>query len=268
MSRTNQPVYAFGPFRLIPAERVLRRDGEIIPLTPKALETLLALVEHCGRVVTKEELMRRVWPDTFVEEANVAKNVYALRRALGEVDGAQEYIETVPKRGYQFVAPVARLESPGEAVAAVGPRLESVGPHTESVGPRPKEVVAPPAESVSAAGGREAPRRFIAVAASILLLSVAALLAYRYAPQTSPAVPEQAPRIAPFANSPDIEEYPSFSPDGSQVVYSRSAVDGPPGRASLYVQSVAGGAGPETFFLRVAACATIGHRNRFLNTCW
>jgi TolB-like protein/Flp pilus assembly protein TadD len=98
----------FGPFRLDATKRVLWRDGRIVPLPPKTLDLLAVLLEQRGDVVTKEELMRRVWPDTFVEEANLSVNVSALRKALGQQPGGRPYIETVSRRGYRFAA----LEGP------------------------------------------------------------------------------------------------------------------------------------------------------------
>ncbi len=98
--------YAFGPFRLDSEKRVLVRDGLPVPLAPKVAETLLLLVESAGRLVDKDELIKRVWPDAFVEEGNLNKNIFVLRKLLGHWHGGREYIETVPKRGYRFVAPV------------------------------------------------------------------------------------------------------------------------------------------------------------------
>src|ERR1035438_4686002 len=109
MRRLNQHLYEFGPFRLDTQDRMLSREGQYVPLTPKALETLLVLVEHGGRIVEKEELHRQVWPDTVVEDVSLAKNVSTLRKALGESE-SQRYIETVPKRGYRFAAEVRVLE--------------------------------------------------------------------------------------------------------------------------------------------------------------
>ncbi len=106
MSAQTQHFYAFGPFRLDSENCVLVRDGTPVPLAPKAAETLLLLVESAGRLVDKDDLIRRVWPDAFVEEGNLNKNIFVLRKVLGEWDGGREYIETVPKRGYRFVAPV------------------------------------------------------------------------------------------------------------------------------------------------------------------
>jgi serine/threonine protein kinase/Tol biopolymer transport system component len=105
MSLQAKHFYAFGPFRLDSEKRVLVRDGVPVPLGPKVAETLIVLVESAGHLVDKDELMRRVWPDAFVEEGNLNKNVFVLRKVLGEWNG-REYIETVPKRGYRFVAPV------------------------------------------------------------------------------------------------------------------------------------------------------------------
>jgi len=102
-------VYEFGPFQLDPIERVLRQAGKCVPLTPKAFQTLLVLVENNGRVVEKEELLHRVWPDTFVEEATLAQNVFTIRKQLRDDKAPAAYIETVPKRGYRFAAPVRVL---------------------------------------------------------------------------------------------------------------------------------------------------------------
>jgi DNA-binding winged helix-turn-helix (wHTH) protein/pimeloyl-ACP methyl ester carboxylesterase len=102
--------YAFGPFRLDPAEHLLLRDGVPVTLTPKAFETLCVLVDRHGRLVPTQELIACVWPDTFVEPNNLAQQVSALRRALGDGDRGVRYIETVPRRGYRFTAPVVRHE--------------------------------------------------------------------------------------------------------------------------------------------------------------
>jgi pimeloyl-ACP methyl ester carboxylesterase/DNA-binding winged helix-turn-helix (wHTH) protein len=111
-------LYAFGPFRLDADERVLFGERGVVPLTPKAFDTLLALVEDSGHVLGKEELMKRVWPDSFVEENNLAQNISALRKALGEDAGGRKYIETVPRRGYRFVADVR--EGPGVSAGREG----------------------------------------------------------------------------------------------------------------------------------------------------
>src|SRR4026207_1503012 len=98
--------YQFGPFSLDASERVLLRDGRLVPLPPKAYSTLLALVLSRGHLVEKAILMEKIWPDEFVEESNLAQHIFLLRKALGETVDDAKYIETVPRRGYRFVAAV------------------------------------------------------------------------------------------------------------------------------------------------------------------
>lgn len=124
MNRTNivpdereAEVYEFGRFRFDAAQRMLFRDGELLPLMPKAAETLHALLKHRGRVVEKAELIRLVWPDCTVEEIGLARNISILRKLLGE-DG-EAYIETVPKRGYRFAAELPAAVAVG---APTGPK--------------------------------------------------------------------------------------------------------------------------------------------------
>lgn len=114
MSQDSSQIYAFGPFCLDKAEGRLSRGAERVALTPKAFETLVALVERSGRLVEKAELMQIIWPDSFVEEANLTNNIWTLRKVLGEVSPGEPFIETVPKRGYRFKADVRRLDSPVE----------------------------------------------------------------------------------------------------------------------------------------------------------
>lgn len=104
MSQQENHSYEFGRFRLKVAERVLLREGELVPLTPKVFDILVTLVEHGGQVVSKDDLMKRVWPNTFVEEGNLTQNISLLRKALGETPGGVQFIETVPRRGYRFIA--------------------------------------------------------------------------------------------------------------------------------------------------------------------
>src|SRR5262249_36338181 len=106
MRKQIKQLYEFGPFCLDASERLLIRDGRVAPLPPKVFDTLLVLVENSGRVVSKDELMQSLWPDTFVEESNLTQNISQLRRALGDGTTDAQYIETIPKRGYRFVASV------------------------------------------------------------------------------------------------------------------------------------------------------------------
>jgi len=122
MSAEAKVLYEFGKFRCDPREHLLLCDGKPVSLSPKSFDILLALIRSNGRLLTKDELMRQVWPDSFVEEANLTVNISALRKVLGETPGGQQYIETVPKRGYRFIAPVTREEQWASATGAVHKR--------------------------------------------------------------------------------------------------------------------------------------------------
>ena len=123
---TTKNFYAFGAFRLDPQQKILLREGERIPLHPKTYATLLALLETGGEVISKDDLMERVWPGTFVEESNLSKNVSLLRKALSNGHDHSDYIETIPTIGYRFVEPVqhkaggdAAMERNGDVVMPV-----------------------------------------------------------------------------------------------------------------------------------------------------
>src|SRR5437868_9276664 len=108
-------VYEFGRFRLDPAERSLLNDGKPVSLTPKAFELLVVLLESSGQLLSKDELMKKLWPDSFVEEANLTVNISALRKALGDAHDGQHFIETVPKHGYRFTANVSEFQKEDQA---------------------------------------------------------------------------------------------------------------------------------------------------------
>ena len=109
MAQRMTQFYEFGRFTLDVQECRLLRDGLRVPLKPKVFETLILLVENSGHMMDKDELMKRLWPDTFVEEANLAVNISQLRKVLGEAENGEQYIETIPKRGYRFNAPVSEV---------------------------------------------------------------------------------------------------------------------------------------------------------------
>jgi predicted ATPase/DNA-binding winged helix-turn-helix (wHTH) protein len=122
MSGEPPDVLEFGPYRVDRDQRLLLRGSEVIPLTPKVFDTLLVLVESGGRIVEKESLLKKIWPDAFVEEGSLARNVSTLRKAIGEGPHDQRYIVTVPKRGYRFVPKVsAGASAPAPAIAAPEP---------------------------------------------------------------------------------------------------------------------------------------------------
>lgn len=113
MSLQTQPFYEFGPFRLEPSERLLLRADQPVSLPPKAFEALLLLVQNSGHVLSRDELMKTLWPDTFVEENNLTQQIALLRRALGEASNGHGYIETVPRLGYRFAMPVREISGSG-----------------------------------------------------------------------------------------------------------------------------------------------------------
>jgi DNA-binding winged helix-turn-helix (wHTH) protein/TolB-like protein len=165
-------VYEFGIFRFDSANRLLLRDGAPVALTPKAFDLLLVLVQNGSQLTTKEELMRRVWPKNIVEEANVTVNISALRRILGETADGRPYIETVPKKGYRFVAPVVEVpEVPKEMATATSnePRGVLCPPPSPAAD---SDVVSPNAPINSQPPARENVWRRFGAARTLGLLSV------------------------------------------------------------------------------------------------
>ena len=112
MRLNTKSFYEFGPYRLEPEEHLLLRGEKPLPLAPKAFELLLFLVQNQGRLLTKDQIMQAIWRDSFVEEANLTVWISVLRKTLGEGEGAPHYIETVPKKGYRFIAKVQAGTAP------------------------------------------------------------------------------------------------------------------------------------------------------------
>jgi DNA-binding winged helix-turn-helix (wHTH) protein len=220
--------YQFGEFLIDVEEGGLWRQGERVPLTPKAFDVLAALLEQPGRVVSKDELLQKVWPDTFVEESNLAYNVFALRKALGETAGGGRYIETVPKRGYRLTAPVTPVDGGnGQGTASV------MVPETPAAAVAPRDAGS---DKVRTAPPSSWPRtrRVVLVAALLAALSYAGAQWWRGRRIAEPAA------AVPLTSLPGTVRAPSLSPDGNYVVF---AWNGPQqDNSDLYVQQV--GAGP------------------------
>ena len=140
MAEGTARVYRFGPFSLDVADRSLKRHGSPISLTPKAFDLLVALVENAGRLVEKDALLRSVWPDVAVEEGNLTKGIFSLRQILEE-DGGTRYIETVPKRGYRFVAAVTAAQD--ERPAALTPPAAVATPPENAIAVMPFRDMSP-----------------------------------------------------------------------------------------------------------------------------
>jgi len=181
--------YEFGPFRLNVHERLLEKNGELVALTPKVFETLLVLVEHSGHVLAKDDLMSRLWPDTFVEESSLTQNISLLRRALDEAPGSRQYIETIPKRGYRFVADVRRIDTHETTTLMIAAQIE------EEVSDSPAPVAIAQRASVSLTKYRIIGATVIAM---ILIIGVAAAyLRYRSRAAANRATPASI-AILPF----------------------------------------------------------------------
>src|SRR5262245_49734784 len=210
-SQQSKHFYEFGPFRLDDSERLLMRGAEVVQLMPKAFDLLLALLENPGRLQEKEELLKRVWPDTFVEEANLSYNISFIRKALADGEAGQRYIETVTKRGYRFVAEVRRvgpsLNSSIESL--MGPIEQIDSPETATEGPEASQ----PDASVHKRNRRPLLLWFSGSVAA-LVVSVAAWFIWSRDPgQLAPTIP------LPLTSYPGWEGAPSFSPDGTQIAF-------------------------------------------------
>jgi Tol biopolymer transport system component/DNA-binding winged helix-turn-helix (wHTH) protein len=202
MSQQTNGIYEFGSFRLDAQERLLQCDGATISLTPKAFDLLLALVERHGRLVDKEELFQTVWPDTIVEESNLSSNIALIRKALGDGENGQKFIETVPKRGYRFVAEVR--EAPPPAGDLIREKAQS---HAEATQP---DV----ASSLPKRTSRWVwPAVFLA--ASVIISAAVWLMVDRQRAK-APMAPA---RIVPFTSFAGGESQPAFSPDGKQIAF-------------------------------------------------
>ena len=144
MSAQEKFVYRFAECELDPCERRLRVRGHAVTLTPKVFDTLVLLVERAGHVVSKDDLMSALWPRGFVHESNLTKHIWLIRRALGDGDDESRYIETVPKLGYRFVAPVQAVAA-NDGANVIG-AAESLAPSTSET-PQPKQIGSQAAES-------------------------------------------------------------------------------------------------------------------------
>jgi eukaryotic-like serine/threonine-protein kinase len=197
--------WTFGPFDLLPDKRLLVRLGAPVPLTPKAFDTLVFLVEHHDRVVTKDELLEALWAGVTVEEGNLTQQIFLLRKALDDSSEGQQYIATIPRVGYRFVA------------AARASRMATDSPQAV------KETIR----------RRISTSTWILAAALVLTTVAAATLVMRW--RRTPAPPEYTFRQ--LTADPGVESFPSLSPDGLWFVYASGPIDYP-GPSRLYLRRV------------------------------
>ncbi len=210
MKQSRNQCYEFGPFQLDRQERLLQRDSATIALTPKAFDLLLALVERHGRLVEKEELFQSVWPDTMVEESNLSSNIALIRKALGDGTNGERYIETVPKRGYRFVA----------SVQEISPAANEHAPAAT-----PVEVAAP--------RRRLQPLLWVTLVLSLLIVGYF-VTARWFAARVSNVVPLTT--ATPFTTLPGSEQEPAFAPDGNSIAFTWDGEQGD--NTDIYVKQI------------------------------
>jgi len=200
--------FEFGPFRLDADKRRLWRGDEVVALTPKAADTLLVLVSRAGQIVEKDDLLKAVWPDTFVEEVTLAQNISTLRRALGDNSETPTYIATVPRRGYRFLGPV--VQTPHVKIA------------TESVNPPGS---APPNIASATRNGRAQLWMAAAAIMAVALATIALWAFARHAPSANRRVvfAIAAPEGTAFSTS---GAFMTVSPDGRFIAFLASGADG------------------------------------------
>ena len=218
--------FQFGPVTLVPDERVLLKDGQPLALTPKAFDLLVFLATNPGRLLTKDEILQGVWTDAVVEESNLAYHVFAIRKALGDGSDPDRYIETVPKRGYRFTAPVVRLSQNDGGVAEQGQSVAGVG-----VAPEPSA-----ATSANVADGATVSRQSLRVAPWVpwitaiagLVIGVASMVGFFGLRSRSAAVPASLQRFQePFwGRFPEGSQIFSFSPDSRHLLFTMQGDDG------------------------------------------
>ncbi len=241
---SQQRFYDFDGFRLDAEDKVLLRNGEILPLTQKAFDVLLILVERNGRVVTKDELMTEVWADTIVEEGSLAQNIYTLRKLLGASSTGEDFIKTVPRRGYRFAANVVVSGTPEvelptvEVMRQVELKKQKHGDDFQL----PNRLVVTEPEFPTASARPAAPfsiNRISFFKSTILIvltvvLGVVGWLFYRAA---NPAVPFSNISLSNLTTTGNVQCV-ALSPDGKYAVY---GVSDKPGVSSLRITQLATG---------------------------
>jgi DNA-binding winged helix-turn-helix (wHTH) protein/Tol biopolymer transport system component len=235
MTSDPRVVYEFGPFRMDPDKQVLLRENQPIPVTPKAFETLLALVRRSREVVTKEELLKEIWPDSFVEESNLSQNIFMLRKALGDTAENRQYIVTLPGRGYRFAAPVRTVTQGEVLVAHARSRTQIVMEENEAEADQALKTVR---ETTLPAKTR--PRRafyYYGAAAAVLSAALAGAFFLLRSPHADFPASKDWEQLTFFTDS---AVYPALSPDGRMLAFIRGS-DSFLGPGQIYVKLLSGG---------------------------
>ena len=241
--------YSFAEFNLEAENLLLLRNSEVVPLAPKAVEVLLTLLKSDGKLITKQEILDKVWADTFVEEANLTHHISALRKALGEDKNGRKFIETIPRRGYRFVAEVknAAVSESAEIVFNERTSVQVVEEMTVEANDLPDDAemirakadVAPVAAQTSQISiGKSRRSVWILAAASVLLIGTATFFGWRYFGALNKAVAVSTPEITFKRLTPDADaDAPSIAPDGASIVF----VKNENGKQSLWRKQIASG---------------------------
>src|SRR5687768_14317011 len=215
MSSQENHLYEFGPYVMDPRSRILLKDGATVRLTPKAFDTLLVLVQHAPQVVAKEQLLKEVWPDIFVEEGSLSHNIHGLRKVLGDGSSEPRYIETIPKRGYRFVAPV-KVSGADTAQSDVSDNVEV----EEALIVEPPVVGKPTLAPVVTNRHTKRRRMWAGVAAVALVGSaIAGFIFIKRTPATAPLVTRAKTTLVRLTNNNAMDCQPVWSPDGSRIAF-------------------------------------------------
>jgi Tol biopolymer transport system component/DNA-binding winged helix-turn-helix (wHTH) protein len=221
-------LYVFGPFLVDPVRRLLRHQGNVVVLAPKAFEVLLALIERRDRIVEKNELLRAVWPNAVVEENNLARHISTLRKVFQESITEHDYIVTVPGRGYRFVATLQELK-PAEYLAEAGGSVAQSQTEDAAAARHPAEVS--PSENVVIAGRRPSAASIGLVAGLLLVMSFTGTQAVLPRSGERPGMPHR--KLWQLTFSPGVHSEPTWSPDGAWIAYSSDRG----GKSHIWVQS-------------------------------
>ena len=211
-NQSTRRLYEFGPFALDVAERRLAREGQPVALKPKVFDLLTVLIENRGRLLEKEQLYQALWPDSVVEEVNLNVNVSALRKALGETPASPQYIETIPKKGYRFIAAVtekAIAAPPVRTLVRADPAATQLMPAGEPE-PLPVANIVQPLTIADASHPPRSPARLtrLALPLAVVLLSVVfagAVYVLRSRPEKTAAPGIRTIAVLPFRSLPGGE---------------------------------------------------------------
>jgi DNA-binding winged helix-turn-helix (wHTH) protein/Tol biopolymer transport system component len=233
MGNNGKNLYEFGNFRLDPGRRLLLRENQPIQLQPKAFDTLLVLVQHNDRVVPKDELMKLVWPDAFVEESNLTQNIFVLRKSLGETAGDHRFIVTVPGRGYRFAEMVRTVAEADEVVVESHSQTRVVIEEERVPGNDTLTVGLPVLQLSAQAKSEPIPRSRLLLGGIAAAVAVVAFAIYLVAGfKTKPAF--QTMIIERVTNAGNVKRG-AISADGKYLAFAA----GEPGKVGLWIRQVA-----------------------------